>query len=200
MAVLLAGYVAGRGPRPQLVGAPSGFVAAGPLREQRVTLPWLPAFQLRLPPRPHAARLVPALLIVAVALCAAWAVLQPQRASDANQQALDLLAKKQLVAADKKADEARSINPASVVPLWTKASVAIAAGKLRAAEVQFQRALFDQPSNPEAWTRLAEFELYRNNQPRKALDIVRGAIYLDPRSAPAQTVFFDALRRIRGEP
>jgi hypothetical protein len=60
--------------------------------------------------------------------------------------------------------------------------------------------VFDQPSNPETWTRLAEFELYRNNQPQKALDIVEGAIYLDPHSAAAQTVFFDALRRIRGEP
>jgi len=200
MAIVLAGYVAGRGPAPQPVGAPSAVVAAGPRREQRVTLPRLAAFQLRLPPRPHPARPVPALLIVGVALCAAWAVLQPQRASNANQQALDLLAKKQLVAADKKADEARSINPASVVPLWTKAAVAVAAGKLPAAQVQFQRAVFDQPSNPEAWTRLAEFELYRNNQARKALDIVRGALYLDPRSAAAQTVFFDALRTVRGEP
>jgi hypothetical protein len=200
MAILLAGYVAGRGPAPQPAGAPSAIIAAGPSRDQLVSLPRLPRVQLRLPPRPHPSRLIPALLVLAVALCAAWAVYQPQRASNVNQEALDLLAKKQLPAASKKADEAHSINPSSVQPLWTKAAVAVAAGKLHEAEVLYQRAVFDQQSNPEAWTRLAEFELYRNNQPAKALEIVEGALYLDPRSAGAQTVFFDALRKTRGEP
>jgi O-Antigen ligase len=200
MALVLAGYVAGRGPAPQPVGAPSAIVAAGPSRGQRLALPRMPRLRLRLPPRPHAVRLVPALLVVAVAVCAAWAVYQPQRADHANQQALDLLATKQLAAADKQADKARSIDPASITPLWTKAAVAVAAGKLPKAETQFQRAVFEQPSNPEAWTRLAEFELYRNNQPRKALDVVEGGLYLDPRSAAAQTVFFDAMRAIRTEP
>jgi tetratricopeptide (TPR) repeat protein len=139
-------------------------------------------------------------LVIAVALCAAWAVYQPQRADSANNQALDLLAKKQLPAADKKADHAHSLNPASLTPLWTKAAVKVAEGNSSAAEVLFQTAVFDQPSNPEPWTRLAEFELYRKNQPQKALDIIEGAIYLDPRSAAAQTVFFDALRRVHREP
>jgi hypothetical protein len=200
IAILLAGYVAGRGPAPQPVGMPPAIIAAAPGRDRRIALPRLPSFQLRLPPRPHTARLIPAVLIVAVALCAAWAAYQPQRADSANNQALDLLATKQLPAAEKQADRARSLDPASVSPLWTKAAVKIAQGNLKAAEVLFQSAVFDQPSNPEAWTRLAEFELYRNNQPRKALDIVKGAIYLDPRSASAQTVFFDALRKVRGEP
>ena len=133
-----------------------------------------------------------------VALCAAWAVYQPQRANNANQDALDLLAKNQLPAAAKKADDAHAINPASVSPLWTKASVNIAQHNLAGAEVLLQRAVFDQPSNPEAWTRLAEFELYRKQNAKKALDVVEGALYLDPRSASAQTVFFDALQRVRG--
>ena len=200
IAILLAGYVAGRGPAPQPAGMPSSFVAAGPSRDQLVALPRLPHFQLRLPPRPHTARLVPAVLVVIVALTAAWAVYQPQRASSANQDALDLLAKNKLPEAAKKADESHSINPASLSPLWTKAAVAVAQKQLPEAEVLYQRAVFDQPSNPEAWTRLAEFELYRNNQARKALDVVKGALYLDPRSAAAQTVFFDALRNVRNEP
>ena len=81
-----------------------------------------------------------------------------------------------------------------------EASIAIAQKKLPEAEVLYQTAVFDQPSNPEAWTRLAEFELYRNNQPKQALDVIGGALYLDPRSAPAQTVFFDARRKLLGEP
>jgi hypothetical protein len=198
MAILIAGYVAGRGPAPQPAGMPSSIVAAAPPRDQRVALPRLPDFQLRLPPRPHMSRLVPALLVVLVALCAAWAVYQPQRANNANQDALDLVAKNQLPAAAKKADDAHAINPASLSPLWTKASVNIAQHNLSGAEVLFQRAVFDQPSNPEAWTRLAEFELYRKKDAAKALDVVEGALYLDPRSASAQTVFFDALQRVRG--
>ena len=135
-----------------------------------------------------------------VALVAAWAVWQPLRASNENQDALDLLGQKQYAAATRKADRAHAIDPASITPLWTKASIAVAAGRLPEAETLFQRAVFDQPSNPEPWTRLAEFELYRRNEAAKALATVRGALYLDPRSAEAQTVFFDALRKIRGEP
>jgi tetratricopeptide (TPR) repeat protein len=200
MAILIAGYVAGRGPAPQPVGMPSSIVAAGPPRDRLIAVPRLPRFEVKLPPRPHLTRLVPAVLVVLVALCAAWAVMQPQRANSANDTALTLLAENKLAAASKKADQAHSINPASLSPLWTKAAIAVAQKNLPEAEVMFQRAVFDQPSNPEAWTRLAEFELYRNNQPRKALDVVEGALYLDPRSAGAQTVFFDALRKARGEP
>ena len=40
----------------------------------------------------------------------------------------------------------------------------------------------------------------RVRQPQRALGIINGALYLDPRSAPAQTVYFDALRKVRGEP
>src|SRR4029078_3423768 len=64
MAVLIAGYVAGRGPAPRPAATPAPFVAAAPPRAQRVALPRLPDFQLRLPPRPHMSRLVPALLVV----------------------------------------------------------------------------------------------------------------------------------------
>jgi hypothetical protein len=195
MALLIAGYVAGRGPAPRPVGAPSAIVAAGAPRDLA-----FPRFNIKLPPRPHTERLVPALLVAVVALCAAWAVWQPQRASSANDKALALLAQHKLPQAVKEADRSRSLNPASVTPLYTKAAVAIAGGKLQQAEVEFQRAVFDQPSNPDPWTRLAEFELYRRDEPRKALDIVEGALYLDPRSAAAQTVYFDALRKLRGEP
>jgi predicted Zn-dependent protease len=127
-------------------------------------------------------------------------VYQPQRAENANQSALTLLGERKLAAASKEADRSHSIDPVSVRPLWVKASIAVAGGRPKQAEVLFQRAVLDQPSNPEAWTRLAEFELYRNNQPQQALALIDGALYLDPRSAPAQTVFFDARRKVRGEP
>ncbi|MEA2424642.1 MAG: hypothetical protein QOH13_1052 [Thermoleophilaceae bacterium] len=200
LAIAVAGYVAGRGPAPQPVGTPSPIVAAGPPLEPLVSLPRLPHFRVKLPPRPHNARLIPALLVALLALCTSWAVYQPQRAESQNQKALTLLGERKLPQAEKAALRAHSINPSSDQPLWTQASIAVAAQNLKKAEVLFQRALFDQPSNPEAWTRLAEFELYRNNHAQQALGLVQGALYLDPRSAPAQTVFFDARRKVRGEP
>jgi hypothetical protein len=200
LAIAVAGYVAGRGPAPQPVGAPSAVVAAGPPLEPTVALPRLPKFQLRLPPRPRTERMIPALLVVLLAVIAAWAVYQPYHADTTNNTALNLLGEGKLAQAQKKAEQSRSIEGASIKPLWTEAAVAVARHQLPRAEVLFQQAVFDQPSNPEAWTRLAQFELYRNNQPREALSIVSGALYLDPHSTLAQTVFFDARRKINGEP
>lgn len=200
MAIAVAGYVAGRGPAPQPAGTPSPIVAGGPPLVPTIDLPRVPSFKLRLPPRPRTERLVPALLVVVLALIAAWAAYQPYRSDSANTDALNLLASGKLAAAERQAERARSIDPGSVSPLWTEASIAVAQHNLPKAQVKFQDAVFDQPSNPEAWTRLAEFELYRMNRPQQAIDIVSGALYLDPRSAQAQTVFFDARRRLPGAP
>jgi hypothetical protein len=200
MAIAVAGYVAGRGPAPQPAGTPAPIVAAGPPLEPTIDLPRLPNFKLRLPPRPRTERLVPAVLVVVVALIAAWAAYQPYRSDAANTNALDLLGNGQLAAAQKQAEKALSIDPGSVRPLWSEAAIAVAQHNLKKAEVIYQQAVYNQPSNPEAWTRLAEFDLYRKNQPQQALDVVGGALYLDPHSAPAQTVFFDAHRKLRGAP
>lgn len=192
MAIAMAGYVAGRGPAPMPAGLPSPVVTAGPAPEPLIDLPKLPRFRLKLPPPPPRVRLIPAVGVLVVALLAAWAAWQPQRSESQSHHALDLLAKGRYAAADAAAREARATNPASVRPLWVRAAVAVGAGHLKEARTLFQQAVFDQPSNPEAWTRLAEFELYREKNPRLALSIISGALYLDPRSAPAQTVFFDA--------
>ena len=199
LAIALAGYVAGRGPAPEPAGTPSPVVVGGPPLEPTIALPKLPRFSLKLPPRPRYDRLVPSVLVLLVALVAAWAVYQPYRAERTNNQALDLLGERKLAEAEREAKRAHSINPASVRPLWAQAAVAVAAGNLDKAQTLYQSAVFDRPSDPEAWVRLAEFQLYRRNQPEAALSIVEGALYLDPRSARAQTVFFDAKRRARGE-
>jgi hypothetical protein len=195
MAIAVAGYVAGRGPAPQPAGVPSPVVTGPSLPD--VNLPKLP--RISLPPAPPLPRLVPAIGVVLVALVAAWAAWQPQRSENQSRDALALLDQGKLAAADKAADQARSTNPTSVQPLFVKGSIAVAAGRKGQARSHFQRAVFEQPSNPETWTRLAEFELYRMNNPRDALQIIEGALFLDPRSAPAQTVFFDARRATRGE-
>jgi tetratricopeptide (TPR) repeat protein len=198
MAIAVAGYVAGRGPAPQPAGLPSPVVTAGPPPEPVIDLPKLPRVRLKLPAPPPRVRLIPAVGVLVVVVFAAWAIWQPQRSENESQRALDLLGRGQIAAADKAAVHAHQINPASLRPLWVRASVSIAAGHLKAARTYFQDAVFAQPSNPEAWTRLAEFELYRMHNAKEALSIASGALYLDPHSAPAQTVFFDARRTIRG--
>src|SRR3954453_8697664 len=169
MALAVAGYVAGRGPAPQPAGTPAPVVAAGPPLEPTINLPRVPKFQLRLPPRPRNERLVPALLVLLVALVTAWAALQPYRSDQATTNALDLLGRGQVAAAQPQAEHAHSINTASVRPLWAEADVAVAQHNLQKAEVLLQRAVFDQPSNPEAWTRLAEVGLFRVKHPREGL-------------------------------
>jgi hypothetical protein len=47
------------------------------------------------------------------------------------------------------------------------------------------------------WIRLADFELNSLNNPDAALTTINGALYLDPRSRAAQTVFFQASERKR---
>ena len=141
---------------------------------------------------------MPAIGVLLVALCTAWAALQPLRSQNAADHALDLAAAHRYKDAVAEAARAHRIDPASISTLWVKAAVAIDAGQKPAAQTYFQEAVFDQPSNPEAWTRLAEFELYRMNNPNQALAIVSGALFLDPHSAPAQTVFFDARLAQRG--
>ncbi|MFL5896138.1 MAG: O-antigen ligase family protein [Thermoleophilaceae bacterium] len=197
MAIAVAGFVAGRGPAPQPAGLPSPVVTAGPPPEPVLDLPRLPRVRIKLPPPPPRVRLIPAVGVLVVMLCAIWAAWQPQRSEDQSQRALDLAAKHDYPAAAKAAQRAHDIDPASVRALWVQAGVAIADGHLPAARTYFQRAVFDQPSNSEAWTRLAEFELYRLHDPKAALSIVSGALYLDPRSAPAQSVFFDARAGLR---
>jgi cytochrome c-type biogenesis protein CcmH/NrfG len=52
-----------------------------------------------------------------------------------------------------------------------------------------------QPSNPDPWVRLAQFELNTLHRPRVALTAIRPALYLDPRSSDAVAVFLAAQRQ-----
>ena len=63
-----------------------------------------------------------------------------------------------------------------------------------------RRALRDavrlQPANPDPWVRLAELELNTLKSPKRALTAIRPALYLDPRSSDAVAVFLAAQRQI----
>ena len=183
MAMVAAGFAAGRGPLPPPV---LPVVAETPRARRRLGLPPVPS-----------ERLLPAALALIATLVSAWAVLQPERSDNAARDALAFVDRKDYPRAAAAAEDARDVNPLSVRPLFVQAQVAQSQGRTDAARTLLERAVLDQPSNPEAWVRLAEFQLYRLNQPADALQTLNGALFLDPRSRPAHAVFFDARAKLR---
>ncbi|HEV8153182.1 MAG TPA: HAT repeat-containing protein, partial [Solirubrobacteraceae bacterium] len=83
----------------------------------------------------------------------------------------------------------------SVEPLNERAAVESAAGNVPAARRALEQAVRRQPSDPETWLRLAEFELTTANRPVAARRAVGAALHLDPRSPAGQALFLEALRR-----
>ncbi|MGH2899583.1 MAG: tetratricopeptide repeat protein, partial [Solirubrobacteraceae bacterium] len=93
------------------------------------------------------------------------------------------------------ADHARAVNPLALDPLYALATIETAAGRNSAARSALERAVRLQPSNPDPWVRLAEFELNTLHRPKVALTAIRPALYLDPRSSDAVAVFLAAQRQ-----
>lgn len=178
LALLAAGWIAGRGP-----------------------LRWRPAD--RRPPDLSAAlrdrgRASAAAAIAVLALVTAWTVWQPLRATNTAQDALAALDAGDTGEARELAEKAHDRNPLDVGPLFTLASVETAGGRKNQARSALLRAVRIQPDNADPWLRLAAFELTTLNRPRAALDAVRPALYLDPRNREAADVFLTATRRVGG--
>ncbi len=208
VALLCAGWLAGRGPTeistsPQsaqtlsfeTLGAsslePAGTLDTGGDERARSGI-WLPhASELR--SRMSATglralgptRICIALLAVIGALLAAWAQWQPQRSAEASQQALTLLARdpRGALAA---ADRAVSRDPLSAQALFTLSAVQKAGGNLAGARATLERAVQQQPSNPQTWLELGQYDL--GSDPQAAVHELAAAIYLDPESVSAEAI------------
>jgi hypothetical protein len=139
LALVCAGWLAGRGPLEAPVG--------------------------RLEPRRRLSRSPGAGAIVAVAivatLVAVWVVVQPLRSADANAAAVSQLVRGNTGAALTAAREAQADNPVSVDPLWLQAEIYTGAGNPAAARRALVKASSVQPSNPETWQRLGCYDLRR---------------------------------------
>ncbi len=184
VALLAAGWIAGRGPLGERAGrAPGAGRGAG-----------LPA-RLRAGLRERR-RALSAGAVAVLVLATAWAVWQPQRASTVTQDALDTLSTGDADAARAQALRAREINPLSLEPLYALWTIEASAGRTAAARRALARAVRLQPSNPDPWVRLAGFELNTLRRPEVALTAIRPALYLDPRSSDAVAVFLAAKRQI----
>jgi O-Antigen ligase len=185
MGIFAAGFVAGRGPVTALAGV--GTTQALP----RTPREWLV-------PKEHW-RIGAAGAIALVAILCAWAVDQPQRSDSATNDALALVAQGKFKAALSKADHAHNLNPLSPKPLLVRAAVQDSAGDTKDALSTLESAVIQQPSNPQLWQKLADYELNRLHNPRAALQALHAELYLDPLEQAAQSMFLEASAAARGQ-
>ena len=191
VALLAAGWLAGRGPLRDRLGAVR--------RRDPEARDWPLLARLRAW-RPRPWRLGAAAAVLLVAVAASWAVVQPLRAVHAGDAAIERL---QIGAFDAAADIARigtERNPLSVEPLWELAAAHDAAGRRPQALDALQRAVRLQPANAEAWRRLGGYQLGALNEPEEALESLRAAYYLDPHSPDSASAFLEASRRVQTAP
>jgi hypothetical protein len=179
MALVAAGFIAGRGPVPA-VGGPSGpEPEAAELLRGRV-------------PRPERPRIAAAVGVALVALILCWAIWQPEASNRATNHALDLVEKGDYGQALRETEDAADANPLSPGPLLVRATVLADAGQQAAATRTLERAVLDFPGDPQTWIRLADYQLTELNRPEDTLETVRGALWLDPLSKPARQLFLSA--------
>jgi O-antigen ligase len=172
MALLAAGFVAGIGPD-------------GAAREAA------PRLHLRPP------RIVLAVLAVLASLATVWSISQPARADRLANTALRLAGGGDLEGALAKAREAQDVDPLALKPLFAEAAVHQRDGRDDLALEVFQRAVVEHPDDPQAWLRLADFQLYELDLPQEALAALDQALYLDPMSETARDSFIEARTRLR---
>jgi tetratricopeptide (TPR) repeat protein len=175
MAIVAAGFVAGRGPAPE---------ASAPTE-----------------PPPHAhvtpARVALAIGAVLAAVGASWNVWQPERADSKADEAIALSGSGDFDAALDAARDAQDIDSLSIKPLFAEATVHQRAGRDDEALTVFQRAALEHREDPQAWLRLADFQLYELDNPKAALAALDQALYLDPLSASIRDSFIEARARLR---
>jgi uncharacterized protein HemY len=144
-------------------------------------------------------RFAAAAAVVVAALACAWGAWQPQRSSAEVNNAYDQIAEGRFAAAEKSAKSARDINPLSLEAWWASASVADARGDQKKSEALLRTAIAKHRSDPRAWLRLAQYQLYTLDRPKDAQrTIVDGVIRLDPNSREAAYAYFESRIRLRG--
>ncbi|HYP47108.1 MAG TPA: O-antigen ligase family protein [Thermoleophilaceae bacterium] len=205
MALVAAGFVAGRGPLPAGLGAADG--EAGPTADTLALSESAPVRARRLPRTAGAAPLVgrdrPRVLVAGgvalVTLLCAWAVWQPEASKRSADRALELIEERRFDDAVAEADDAADANPLSPTPLFVRASAEAEAGRTQAARRTLERATLRYPGEPQTWLRLSSFQLNNLERPQDALQTVRGALYLNPRSKSARELFVNARAALRAQ-
>jgi hypothetical protein len=178
MAMVAAGYVAGRRP-PRSPSDPPESATVSPVR---------PVARWRIG--------VAAAVLAGTLLCA-WNSWQPRRADELVNDSLAAAAAGDIDAALIAADDARDVNPYSPTPLWARATALTSEGTFDEAHEALEEAAAEHPNLAQAWLRLADFRLDRLGDPSGALEAVEAALYLDPQSAAIRQSFIDIRDRFR---
>jgi O-antigen ligase/polysaccharide polymerase Wzy-like membrane protein/tetratricopeptide repeat protein len=171
LALLCAGWLAGRGPTSEPIEArePVRLAVRDPLRIALATG------------------------AAAIALVAAWTSWQPQRAVAKGSDALATAEAGNYPAARAQIADAEEINPLSVDLLFQQSAIAAASGDVAGARAALQEAVRKEPANAATWLNLAQFELDHGHKPQ-ALSAIGSALYLDPHSPAAISVYLQASR------
>jgi hypothetical protein len=199
VALLCAGWLAGRGPLGAGASAAAGSLRTVPVAkadeqaaaagQPQIALRGLPSraeLRERLSPRALGPlRITVAVAAIVVALLAAWAQWQPQRSATASQQALTELASDPRAALSS-AQTAVSRDPLSAQSLFTLSAVQQATRKPALARATLQRAVRLQPSNPQTWLTLGQYDLA--SDPVAAEHELAAAIYLNPESVAPEAI------------
>jgi cytochrome c-type biogenesis protein CcmH/NrfG len=185
VALLCAGWLAGRGPLGAPRQAPGAPLASTVPREREGAEGWRgrSAVWAR-GVGPVRGGLAAAAILAA--LLAAWSQWQPQRSEDARQEALELLASNP-AGATAAAERAVSRDPLSAEALFTLADVESVDGHAAQARATLEKAVRMQPSNPKTWLELGRFELAAG-RPVAALPALRATIYLNPESIAPENI------------
>jgi hypothetical protein len=199
--LLCAGWLAGRGPlgAGAAMSAPAGSVrtlAGGALGAEGTSgahdasgasrSSTIERVKERLAPRTLGPlRIAVAVAVLVGALLAAWAEWQPQRSADASQQALTQLASDPQGALAS-AQTGVSRDPLSAQALFTLSAVQQATHQPSHARATLQHAVRLQPSNPQTWTALGQYDLAKD--PAAAVHELAAAIYLDPESVSPEAL------------
>jgi MFS family permease len=173
-----------------LVGA--GFIAGrGPLGAEEQAEP------AERPRRPDRFRIAGAVAAVGTALLLAWTIWQPEASDRATNEALALNDERKFDEAIDKTEDAERLNPLTPDPLLVRAAIDTAANRVDDAQENLERAVIRFPGDPQTWYRLAAFQLGTLDSPEQALETLEGALYLNPHSGLATKLFLDARARQR---
>ena len=184
LTLVAAGFACGRGPVTAPLAEPALPEPAGGA-----------AHDVRPPPVAARAATAAGVVLAGVLLC--WAIWQPEASDRATNEALGLIEERDYTDALVKTQDAVDANPLTPDPYFVRAAAETAAGRLGDARRTLEDAVLKFPGDPHTWYRLAAFQLGTLDQPGRALETLRGALYLDPHSAAARELFLDARRRQR---
>jgi O-Antigen ligase len=191
VAMLCAGWVVGRGPLRGRLAHPGGPAPPPPA--------WPYASRLArignsVPPL-HG---VAAVLVLVLALAAAWTAFQPVRSVHASDKAYERLDQGQPAAAANIARIATRRDPLSADPLFDLAAIDQARGDLKGAQTALGRAVRLEPATAETWRRLGDFRLNALKDPKGAVSAYQAAYYLDPHNPASTSDLLTASRAEQG--